>query len=104
MRARRVFYQVALTTTDNDNGFVTMFFLLIPALSALITVPLSWWIPELRFVISPMFHIGLGLSVRQSLDRSLDRQRAVLDVAEKPDFSRPPPFRDRDCVLLLGDV
>ena len=36
--------------------------------------------------------------------RSLDRQRAVLDVAEKPDFSRPPPFRDRECVLLLGDV
>ena len=59
--AGRVFYQVALTTTDNDNGFVTMFFLLIPALSALITVPLSWWIPELRFVISQMFYIGLGL-------------------------------------------
>jgi hypothetical protein len=44
------------------------------------------------------------VSARQSLDRSLDRQPAVLDVAEKPDFSRPPPFRDRDCVLLLGDV
>jgi len=44
------------------------------------------------------------VSVRQSLDRSLDRQRAVLDVAKKSDFSRPPPFRDRDCVLLLGDV
>ena len=44
------------------------------------------------------------VSICQSLDRSLDRQRAVLDIAEKPDFSRPPPFRDRDCVLLLGDV
>ena len=44
------------------------------------------------------------VSVSQSPDRSLDRQRAVLDVAEKPDFSRPPPFRDRDGVLLLGDV
>jgi hypothetical protein len=44
------------------------------------------------------------VSARQSLDRSLDRRRAVLDVAEKPDFSRPPPFRDRDCVLFLGDV
>jgi hypothetical protein len=44
------------------------------------------------------------VSARQSLDRSLDRQRAVLDVAEKPDFSRPPSFRDRDRVLLLGDV
>ena len=59
--AGRVFYQVALTTTDNDNGFVTMFFLLIPALSALITIPLSWWIPELRFVIDPLFYIGLAL-------------------------------------------
>lgn len=59
--AGRVFYQVALTTTDNDNGFVTMFFLLIPAISALITIPLSWWIPDLRFVIDPMFYIGLML-------------------------------------------
>jgi drug/metabolite transporter (DMT)-like permease len=59
--AGRVFYQVALTTTDNDNGFVTMFFLLIPALSALITVPLSWWIPDLRFAVGPMFFIGLAL-------------------------------------------
>lgn len=59
--AGRVFYQVALTTTDNDNGFVTMFFLLIPALSTLITVPLSWWIIELRFAVGPMFFIGLAL-------------------------------------------
>jgi drug/metabolite transporter (DMT)-like permease len=58
--AGRVFYQVALTTTDNDNGFVTMFFLLIPALSALITVPLSWWIPDLRFAVGPMFYAGLA--------------------------------------------
>ena len=59
--AGRVFYQVALTTTDNDNGFVTMFFLLIPGLSALITIPLSWWIPDLTFVIDPMFYIGLAI-------------------------------------------
>ena len=44
------------------------------------------------------------VSVRQSLDRPLDRQRAVLDIAEKPDFSGPAPFRDRHRVLLLGDV
>jgi hypothetical protein len=44
------------------------------------------------------------VSARQSLDRSLDRQRAVLDVPEKPDLSRPAPFRDRNGVLLLGDV
>ena len=59
--AGRVYYQVALTTTNNDNGFVTMFFLLIPALSALITVPLSWWLPDLRFVFGPMFFLGLIL-------------------------------------------
>jgi drug/metabolite transporter (DMT)-like permease len=59
--AGRVFYQVALTTTDNDNGFVTMFFLLIPALSAIITVPLSWWITDLRFVLDPVFYLGLAM-------------------------------------------
>jgi drug/metabolite transporter (DMT)-like permease len=57
----RVIYQVALTSTDNDNGFVTMFFLLVPALSALITVPLSWWIPDLHIVVGRMFLIGLLL-------------------------------------------
>ena len=57
--AGRVYYQVALTTTNNDNGFVTMFFLLIPAFSSLITVPLSWWIPDLRLVVGPMFFLGL---------------------------------------------
>jgi drug/metabolite transporter (DMT)-like permease len=59
--AGRVFYQVALTTTDNDNGFVTMFFLLIPALSAIITVPLSWWITDLRFALDPVFYLGLAM-------------------------------------------
>jgi drug/metabolite transporter (DMT)-like permease len=57
----RVFYQVALTSTDNDNGFVTMFFLLVPALSALVTVPLSWWVPDLNFVAGRMFFVGLLL-------------------------------------------
>jgi drug/metabolite transporter (DMT)-like permease len=61
--AGRVFYQVALTATGNDNGFVTMFFLLVPGLSALVSVPLSWWIPDLRFVVDPMFFFGLALSM-----------------------------------------
>jgi hypothetical protein len=47
--------------TDNDNGFVTMFFLLVPALSSLISLPLSWWIPDLRFAAGPMFFGGLAL-------------------------------------------
>ena len=59
--AGRVCYQIALTVTDNDNGFVTMFFLLVPALSSLISFPLSWWIPELRFAAGPMFLGGLTL-------------------------------------------
>jgi drug/metabolite transporter (DMT)-like permease len=59
--AGRVIYQVALTTTDNDNGFVTMFFLMIPVLSSLISWPLSWWIPDLRIILGPMFFLGLAL-------------------------------------------
>jgi hypothetical protein len=31
------------------------------------------------------------VSVRQSLDRPLDRQGAILDIAEKPNLSRPAP-------------
>jgi hypothetical protein len=59
--AGRVCYQIALTVTDNDNGFVTMFFLLVPALSSLISFPLLWWIPDLRFAAGPMFLGGLTL-------------------------------------------
>lgn len=59
--AGRVLYQVALAATKNDNGFVTMFFLTVPGLTALISIPLSWWIPELRFAASPLFFSGLAL-------------------------------------------
>jgi hypothetical protein len=59
--AGRVLYQMALTATQDDNGYVTMFFLLIPALSSLISFTLSWWIPGLQFVPSTMFFIGLAL-------------------------------------------
>ena len=55
----RVLYQIALSVTGNDNGFVTMFFLLIPALTALISLPLSWWIADLHFAVNTMFFIGL---------------------------------------------
>ena len=44
------------------------------------------------------------VSSRQSLDRLLNRRRAVLDIAEKPDFSPPPSFCDRHCVFLFGDI
>jgi drug/metabolite transporter (DMT)-like permease len=59
--AGRVLYQMALTATKNDNGYVTMFFLLIPALSALISFLLSHWIPGLQFVPRPMFFVGMAL-------------------------------------------
>ena len=59
--AGRVFYEMALTATRNDNGYVTMFFLLIPALSALISFMLSHWIPGLQFVPRPMFFVGMAL-------------------------------------------
>jgi drug/metabolite transporter (DMT)-like permease len=62
----RVFYQIALSATGNDNGFVTMFFLLVPALTGLISLPLSWWIAELRFTADPVFFFGL-LAIAASL-------------------------------------
>jgi drug/metabolite transporter (DMT)-like permease len=55
----RVLYQIALSATGNDNGFVTMFFLLIPALTTLIALPLSWWISDLHFAVGWMFYVGL---------------------------------------------
>jgi drug/metabolite transporter (DMT)-like permease len=55
----RVLYQIALTATGYDNGFVTTFFSLVPALTALISVPLSLWIPDLHFRIGPVFFLGL---------------------------------------------
>ena len=59
--AGRIFYQVALTATDNDNGFVTMFFLAIPAVSSVISIILSRWISDLSVVEGPMFLLGLVL-------------------------------------------
>ncbi len=59
--AGRLFYQLALTKTKNDNGAVTMFFLLIPAISALISWPLSRWIPTLSFIPGPAFVVGMAL-------------------------------------------
>jgi hypothetical protein len=57
----RVLWQVALTVTDGDNGFVTMFFNLVPPLAALISLIMSLWIAELRFQAVPTFFIGLVL-------------------------------------------
>jgi drug/metabolite transporter (DMT)-like permease len=56
----RVFYQIALTVTGGDNGFVTMFLNLVPALTALISLPMSLWIAELHFALDPLYFSGLA--------------------------------------------
>jgi drug/metabolite transporter (DMT)-like permease len=56
-----VVYQMALSVTDNDNGFVTMFFLLGPGLTALMSLAMSPWLPQLKFSMTPVFLAGLGL-------------------------------------------
>ncbi len=67
----RVLYQVALTVTGGDNGFVTMFFNVVPALTALISLAMSFWLASLHFVVDPLFFIGLTLIVASLLFFSL---------------------------------
>ena len=67
----RAFYQIALTVTGGDNGFVTMFLLLIPVLTALISIPLSWVIPDLHFALNRMFYVGLTIVSASLLSFSL---------------------------------
>jgi len=54
----RVFYQVSLTVTGGDNGFVAMFWNLVPALTALVSLILSHWIADEHFAINPTFVAG----------------------------------------------
>jgi drug/metabolite transporter (DMT)-like permease len=64
--AGRVFYQVSLTVTGGDNGFVTMFWNLVPALTAVVSLILSRWIADEHFVIDPTFFFGsvlIGVSL-----------------------------------------
>ena len=81
----RVFYQKALNTTGNDNGFVTMFQNLEPGIAALIAFCLSPWIEGLRFEAGWTFFAGLGLtalslfifswsSLRQAKHEERDKQ------------------------------
>jgi drug/metabolite transporter (DMT)-like permease len=59
----RVFFQVALTVTAGDNGFVSMFLNLVPALTALISFAMSWGVPALHFAFDVRFFAGLALIV-----------------------------------------
>jgi hypothetical protein len=54
----RVFYQISLTVTGGDNGFVAMFWNLVPALTAVVSLILSRWIADEHFAINPMFFVG----------------------------------------------
>jgi hypothetical protein len=58
--AGRVVYQMALTATNNDNGFVSMFLLLAPAITCL-SIPMSLWLLDLNFIAGPVFFLGLSL-------------------------------------------
>ncbi len=55
----RVLYQIAITVTSGDNGFVSMFFNLVPALIALISYVMTRWIPSLHVVLDLTFFGGL---------------------------------------------
>jgi drug/metabolite transporter (DMT)-like permease len=54
----RVFYQISLTVTGGDNGFVAMFWNLVPALTALVSFTLSRWIADEHFAINLTFVVG----------------------------------------------
>ena len=106
--AGRVFYQMALTATKNDNGYVTMFFLLIPALSALISFMLSHWIPGLQFVPRPMFFVGMALVTIPLLALSLASWRdcqprgSVFSAKIQEDATQSAPAKARDRRFLAG--
>jgi drug/metabolite transporter (DMT)-like permease len=92
--AGRLFYQVALTATHNDNGFVTMFFLAIPGISAIITLPLSLWISELRLHSSLLFWEGILLVMAPLVIFSNVTARMSqyeLEPAKAPEYDAPPP-------------
>ena len=73
----RVVYQKSLTVTDNNNGFVSIFFLLIPAFTCLLSLGMSPWIEELKFTIGPMFFVGLLLIAAPILVFSFKSQRSA---------------------------
>jgi len=97
-----------LRATKNDNGYVTMFFLLIPALSALISFMLSHWIPGLQFVPRPMFFVGMALVTIPLLALSLASWRdsqprgSVFRAKIQEDAIQPAPAEARDRRFLAG--
>ena len=80
----RVMYQIALTVTGGDNGFVTMFLNLVPALTALISLALSRWIADLHFVIDPTFFLGSAVIAASLALFSLKSWSAARTTKSKP--------------------
>lgn len=82
----RLLYQFALSKTGNDNGFVTMFFLLGPALSGLYSWLLSPWVEGVSFSANSAFFIGLAITA-VSLFFFASRTRKAI-AAREPDSGR----------------
>ncbi|MBV9288210.1 MAG: hypothetical protein JO288_10360 [Hyphomicrobiales bacterium] len=78
----RIVYQIALTVTAGDNGFVMMFLNLVPALTAFISLALSLWIADLRFTLDEMFFAGSALIVASLFLFSLRSSRPGARPAE----------------------
>jgi drug/metabolite transporter (DMT)-like permease len=71
----RVVYQISLTVTGGDNGFVTMFWNMVPALTAVVSLILSHWIADEHFVIDRTFFLGSALIASSLLLFSLKSWR-----------------------------
>jgi len=72
----RFIYQKALTATSNDNGYVSVFLLAIPAITCLLSAPMSLWIPELKFVFDSCFLVGMVLVAAPLLAFALAMSRS----------------------------
>ena len=82
----RLLYQFALSRTGEDNGFVTMFFLLGPALSGFYSWALAPWVEGVRFSANAAFFIGLAITA-VSLFVFASRTRAAV-AAREPQSGR----------------
>ena len=78
-----VIYQTSLSVTGNDNGFVSMFFLLGPGLTALLSLAMSPWLPQLKFPVGPIFFVGLATVAAAMLVFSWQARKG------KPEAARP---------------
>jgi hypothetical protein len=91
----RVLYERALTITDNNNGFVSVFFLLIPAFTCLLSLGMSRWIKELKFPLGPLFFLGLGLVAAPILVFPWQSQRKpVASSSQAQEFDHAVPVSD----------